>query len=156
MTFSGSTVIQRTVASCDGLVVVIGKNWLLRNERGHLRLTRDSSGGGPGAIVNQDGTVNSPANPAARSMITIYATGAGMLSTFIPDGQLVASSALLPMVTVEAFIGEKFATVKYAGTPSGGILGLLQVNVSIAFRKTLPHFGPYRFKQFVEHRPVSL
>ena len=38
--------------------------------------TIDGTGTGQGAIVNQDGTVNSAANPAARgSVVSIYMTG---------------------------------------------------------------------------------
>jgi uncharacterized protein (TIGR03437 family) len=41
----------------------------------------DGSGVGPGYILNKDGTLNTPANPAAQGdPITIYATGAGPLS----------------------------------------------------------------------------
>jgi len=36
---------------------------------------------GQGAIVNQDGTVNTPANPARLgSVVSIYATGTGYLT----------------------------------------------------------------------------
>lgn len=41
----------------------------------------NGSGGGQGAIVNQDGTVNSTSNPAPRgSIIAIYGTGQGTLN----------------------------------------------------------------------------
>ncbi len=46
--------------------------------------TLDSSGSGPGAIVNQNGTVNSATNPAsAGSIVMIFATGEGETN---PDG----------------------------------------------------------------------
>ena len=46
--------------------------------------TQTQTGAGAGAIINQDGTVNSAANPAAKgSVIAIYATGEGQT---IPSG----------------------------------------------------------------------
>ena len=55
------------------------------------------AGLGQGYILNEDGTLNSPANPAKEgSPITIFATGVGPLS-FV-DGYAVTSS--LPTVTV--------------------------------------------------------
>jgi uncharacterized protein (TIGR03437 family) len=41
----------------------------------------DGSGIGQGYILNKDGTLNAPSNPAAPGdRITIYATGAGLVS----------------------------------------------------------------------------
>ena len=38
--------------------------------------TQDSSGAGPGAVFNEDTTLNSPSNPAARgSVAVLFATG---------------------------------------------------------------------------------
>jgi uncharacterized protein (TIGR03437 family) len=43
--------------------------------------TLDNSGSGPGAVINEDGTVNSAANPAPRgTIIAIYGTGQGTLN----------------------------------------------------------------------------
>ena len=51
--------------------------------------TLDSSGRGPGAIVNQDGTVNSATNPAsAGSFVMIFATGEGQTNPDGTDGKL--------------------------------------------------------------------
>lgn len=42
------------------------------------------------AVINEDGSVNSPSNPAPRgSYISIYATGQGNVPNAPPDGQLV-------------------------------------------------------------------
>lgn len=49
------------------------------------------NGAGQGYILNQDGTLNSPANPAAPGdKITVYATGAGPVS--FADGYAVTHS----------------------------------------------------------------
>jgi uncharacterized protein (TIGR03437 family) len=74
--------------------------------------TIGGSGAGQGAIVNQDGTVNSAQNPAARgAAISIYATGEGAA----------------PKVTVQ--IQGLAAEVLFAG--SAQAQGLLQVNVRL-------------------------
>jgi trimeric autotransporter adhesin len=69
---------------------------------------------GQAAAVNQDGTVNSASNPAARgSIISLYATGQGSAS---------------PSVTVN--IAGYNAPVLYAG-PAPGFPGLMQINAQI-------------------------
>ena len=51
----------------------------------------DSSGVGPGAILNQDTSTNSTGNPAARdSVIAIYCTGGGVTTpATTPDGLVI-------------------------------------------------------------------
>ena len=51
--------------------------------------TKDFSGTGQGAIVNQEGSLNSAANPAARgSIVSLYATGEGETNPSGIDGML--------------------------------------------------------------------
>ena len=60
--------------------------------------TMDTSGHGQGAIVNQDGTVNSAANPApAGSIISVYATGEGQTSPGGADGKPADWPAPVPV-----------------------------------------------------------
>jgi hypothetical protein len=57
--------------------------------------TLDSSGVGPGAILNQDSSVNSPSNPAEKgSVVSVFATGAGQTDPPSVDGQV--AGAILP------------------------------------------------------------
>jgi uncharacterized protein (TIGR03437 family) len=95
--------------------------------------TINSSGSGPGAIVNQDGTLNSASNPAAiGSTVSVYATGEGQTNPAGVDGR--PDSAPLPQpVTqpVTATVGGLAASVEYAGGVSGLVAGVLQVNVQI-------------------------
>src|SRR5450756_2990593 len=52
----------------------------------------DASGVGPGAILNQDTSINSTGNPAARlSVISIYSTGAGITTPASADGELIGA-----------------------------------------------------------------
>jgi uncharacterized protein (TIGR03437 family) len=96
--------------------------------------TADSSGHGQGAIVNQDGTINSPSNPAAAgSIVFLYGTGEGQTNPIGVDGEPGASPAPTPVAQPEmtATIGGLNATVQYAGGVPGLVAGVLQVNVQI-------------------------
>ena len=93
----------------------------------------DGSGSGQGAILNQDGSINSFGNPAPRgAVITLYATGAGGFSPAGIDGTVVNAdnlpAVLLPL-SVE--IGGIDAEVLYAGGAPGLVEGVVQVNARI-------------------------
>lgn len=93
----------------------------------------DGSGSGAGAIVNQDGTINSTQHPAPPgSVVTLYATGAGLMSPLGPDGSVVTADALPQASTpVTASVGGAAAEVLYAGGSPGLVQGVLQVNLRI-------------------------
>jgi len=94
--------------------------------------TLDGSGLGPGAILNQDTTVNTSANSAARgSIVAIYATGGGVTRPALPDGAVTGSD--LPLLTqpVSVTIGGIDARVAYAGGVPGAVAGLTQINAEI-------------------------
>ncbi|MEO8597852.1 MAG: endo-1,4-beta-xylanase [Candidatus Solibacter sp.] len=92
----------------------------------------DSSGTGPGAILNQDFTLNSAANPAqANDVVLLFGTGAGLLIPASPDGALVGDTPPKPVANVTVQIGGKTATVRYAGGAPGLTNALLQVNVQV-------------------------
>jgi uncharacterized protein (TIGR03437 family) len=95
--------------------------------------TIDSSGKGSGAIVNQDGTVNSASNPAtAGTYVFVYATGEGQTNPGGIDGKPGDSPAPLPITEpVTATVGGIPAQVQYAGGVPGLVAGVLQVNVLI-------------------------
>jgi uncharacterized protein (TIGR03437 family) len=95
--------------------------------------TVSASGSGPGAIVNQDGTVNSASNPAALgSIVLVYATGEGQTNPAGVDGQPDAPPLPQPITQpVTATVGGVAASVEYAGGVSGLVAGVLQVNVQI-------------------------
>src|SRR5450756_13607 len=75
----------------------------------------DSTGVGPGAILNQDTSINSTGNPAARlSVIALYCTGGGVTSPASGDGAVIGVPPPVlsqsPVVTVT--IGGVNASVK--------------------------------------------
>ncbi|HWB86083.1 MAG TPA: SBBP repeat-containing protein [Bryobacteraceae bacterium] len=93
--------------------------------------TLDASGNGQAAILNQDGTVNSPSNPAARgSIISVYMTGAGRMSPPQADGSLGPLAPPFPMPLLA--VGTPLGQVLYAGAAPGLVAGAVQVNVRIA------------------------
>ena len=93
--------------------------------------TQNFTGIGPGAILNQDYSLNTPSNPAARgSYIMVYGTGFGALQTPAIDGQ-IASDATPLAASVTATIGGIPADVKYAGAAPTLISGVAQINVWI-------------------------
>ena len=56
----------------------------------------DSSGSGPGAILNADYSLNTPDNPAeAGSFVVLYGTGGGMTTTPVADGILTEAATPL-------------------------------------------------------------
>jgi uncharacterized protein (TIGR03437 family) len=99
----------------------------------------DGSGQRLPAILNEDGSINSPSNPAARgSVITIYATGGGERDPAVADGQIL--SKVLPTVSLPIAVtfdnGPEYdflalGEVLYAGGSSGSVAGLLQLNVRV-------------------------
>lgn len=95
--------------------------------------TIDASGHGQGAIVNQDGTVNSISNPASvGSIVFLYATGEGQTNPAGVDGQPDAVPLPQPVAQpVAATVGGVNAKVLYAGGVSGLVAGVLQANVEI-------------------------
>jgi uncharacterized protein (TIGR03437 family) len=94
--------------------------------------TLDGSGQGQGAILNQDGTINGPGNPAPRgSVVSVYATGEGQTSPPGADGGIVEVSGIRPLLPVTGSIGDQSAEVSYAGSAVGQVSGLLQVNMQV-------------------------
>ena len=88
--------------------------------------------GGSNWVLNQDGTINSPANPAAPgSTVIFYATGGGQTNPAGVDGSLEAAPYPSPLAPASATIGGTKAAVAYAGAAPGFIAGLLQVNVQV-------------------------
>jgi len=93
----------------------------------------DGTGGGPGAILNQDNTVNSFDNPAGRgSVVVLWGTGAGQTVPPGEDGRISAGLPLpKPVLPVTVQIDGQDAEVEYAGQAPGMVEGTIQVNVKV-------------------------
>jgi uncharacterized protein (TIGR03437 family) len=94
--------------------------------------TSDQSGTGQVAATNEDYQLNTPSNPAAAgSVITVYATGAGVMDRTVPNGTVTDANLLHPAIPVYARIGNLPADVLYAGSSPGIVNGGLQVNIRV-------------------------
>jgi uncharacterized protein (TIGR03437 family) len=97
--------------------------------------TLNQAGTGPGAILNQDLTINGLANPEKRgNIIVIYMTGEGQTTPGGVDGVVippVLSALKRPVLPVSVTIGGIDAVVAYAGSAATLISGVMQVNVTI-------------------------
>ena len=98
----------------------------------------DSSGLGPGAILNQDFSLNTPSNPAAKgSVIVLYATGEGQTTPAGVDGKPAVVPIPKPVQSVTVIFGGpggifvQSPQVLYAGSAPGETAGVLQVNVLV-------------------------
>src|SRR5205807_764416 len=91
---SGNAVVLPVVASSPAL------------------FTLDSSGRGQAAILNQNGSVNSMANPATRgSIVSLYGTGEGATTPAGVDGSVAGAAAPKPILPVRVKIGERDAQI---------------------------------------------
>jgi uncharacterized protein (TIGR03437 family) len=95
--------------------------------------TLNGQGTGPAAVLNQDYSVNSADNPAARgSYVMIYATGQGATAPAGSDGLVaLAASAGQPPLPVTVQVGGQSETASYAGNAPGLVAGALQVNALV-------------------------
>jgi uncharacterized protein (TIGR03118 family) len=96
-------------------------------------LAATSPGLFPGTAFNQDGTLNTAANPAAAgSVVVLYATGLGQTDPPGQDGVRMGSLVLAETVaTVTATVGGQAATVAYAGSAPGQLSGIQQVELIV-------------------------
>ena len=63
---------------------------------------QNSSGSGPGAILNQDNSLNGPSHPAAKgSIVQVFLTGEGQTSPQGVTGAITAATLPPPQVTPE-------------------------------------------------------
>jgi uncharacterized protein (TIGR03437 family) len=96
--------------------------------------TQSELGSGPGAIANQDGSLNTPTNPAAAgSIVTIYMTGQGYISGMPPDGDIsnaALSTPYTPLVYVGGTSPVPPGNIKYSGL-APTLVGVWQINVQI-------------------------
>jgi uncharacterized protein (TIGR03437 family) len=87
---------------------------------------------GAGAILNQDGSLNTPATPAAvGSTIVLFGTGEGQTSPPGVDGLLATAVFPKPNAAVSVTIGGVDAKVEYSGAAPLEVAGVFQINVDV-------------------------
>lgn len=86
----------------------------------------------PGAILNEDSTLNSAQNGAEPgSIIVFYATGEGQTAPGGSTGAITGDVLAKPLLNVSVQIGERAADVLYAGAAPGLPSGVIQVNARV-------------------------
>lgn len=95
-----------------------------------------ASGTGSAALINQDGSVNSPQRPADRgSVVVFFATGEGQTNPAGVDGRLNEFTRLedfpQPVQTPKVTIGGQPADILFAAGAPGFLAGLMQFNVRV-------------------------
>jgi uncharacterized protein (TIGR03437 family) len=97
------------------------------------------AGGVIAAALNQDGSINSRANPArVGTVVSVFATGAATIQGV--DGQRVA--AALPGSVLAVRNGDDFLTIDYAGAAPGLVTGVTQINFRLPIPGSSPPFNP--------------
>jgi uncharacterized protein (TIGR03437 family) len=96
-------------------------------------ISLDSTGSGPGVILDLNYKVISADNPAPRgSVVQVFATGEGQTSPAGVDGKLaLAAPYPAPLLPVTVTIDGLPAQVLYAGAAPTLVAGLLQIDVQI-------------------------
>ncbi len=95
--------------------------------------TGNATGAGALVAINQDNTLNSAANPAAKgSVVVFYATGEGQTSPAGQTGKISSDQPFpRPVLPIAVLIDGQPADVLYAGAAPNFVAGLMQVNVRI-------------------------
>ena len=109
-------------------------SWLFRIDAASPGLlTVNGTGSGQVSASNEDGTVNNAAHPAkAGSMISLFATGQGLVDGMPPDGQ-IAQGTIYTSRNPRVFINSDFvpdSDVQFSGL-APGYVGLWQINVKV-------------------------
>jgi len=99
----------------------------------------DGSGWGQALIRNQDGSLNSPSNPAERgSVITLFATGGGEAAPGVQAGEILG--AVLPQTSLPLWVffdltdnefQEPSKAAEILRAASAAVAGLLQVDLRV-------------------------
>jgi uncharacterized protein (TIGR03437 family) len=88
--------------------------------------------GGAALALNQDGSVNSAENPAAPgSVVTIFASGAGLSFNQQPNGSIASARVTRPIQPVAVLFNDRSLEILYAGNAPGLVTNTLQVNVRL-------------------------
>jgi uncharacterized protein (TIGR03437 family) len=92
------------------------------------------SGSGPAVAFNQDGSLNSATNPAAKgSAVVLFGTGEGQTIPPGSDGLVAVPGALTkPTLSCTATVGATDASVLYCGSVPFVVEGELQLNLQLS------------------------
>jgi uncharacterized protein (TIGR03437 family) len=107
--------------------------------------SQNTSGGGQGAILNQDNTLNWGGNLAAPgSIVQMFLTGEGQTNPPGVTGAITTATLPPPQVTpapaqpIQVWVGGQPAVYTYAGEAPGMVAGVMQLNVRIPANVSSP------------------
>jgi uncharacterized protein (TIGR03437 family) len=104
---------------------------------------QNGSGGGIGAILNQDGTLNSSSNGAAQgSQVSLFATGLGVTTPPSQDGVIAAPPYPAIDLPVSVTIEGEPAKVVYAGPAAGMVAGMMQIDIIVPANAFIAPWDP--------------
>ncbi len=84
------------------------------------------------SIANQDGTLNTPGNPAQPgSVLVLYVSGLGETAPLSVDGLVNSTSRAVPIAPLNIYLPGKSLTPLFVGSAPGMIAGITQVNVAL-------------------------
>jgi len=95
--------------------------------------TLDSSGRGQAAALNEDGTLNSPQNPAKPgSVVMLFGTGGGATAPPSVAGEVTPLELRRLQASVDVWLWDKVqAQVQFAGAAPGLLAGVTQINIRL-------------------------
>lgn len=109
--------------------------------------TINGKGFGPAAALNQNGTLNTGDNAAARgSVVVFYATGLGVYNQPFTGAEVVGATLPQTANPVSVIIGGVPAQVQYAGGAPGMVSAVVQLNVLIAPQTPVGDAVPVRIQ----------
>jgi uncharacterized protein (TIGR03437 family) len=94
----------------------------------------ERTGTGPGAILNENGSVNTPENPAAAgSIVVLFGAGFGATNPVSLAGEITsaASPPRLRTPVTAITIGGQPSAILYQGPAPGAVAGLYQFNIRL-------------------------
>jgi uncharacterized protein (TIGR03437 family) len=94
-------------------------------------VTAHPSGFGDAAALNEDGSINSPKNPAVPgSVVTLYLTGLGAIDPPFKEGTISTGAGVI-RTGLEVNLYPSWAEILYAGPAPGLLAGVYQVNIRV-------------------------
>jgi uncharacterized protein (TIGR03437 family) len=93
-------------------------------------LSADQSGGGLGAILNQDNTFNSQVPAAPGDIVQLFGVGGGQTTPPAMDGAISSGQAQFNL-PVKVFVDGREVPAEFAGPAPGLVEGVFQINVRL-------------------------
>jgi uncharacterized protein (TIGR03437 family) len=105
----------------------------IRSAPVRLEVAQGAPGIFTGGVLNEDGSLNSAAHPAAKgSVVVFWVTGEGLTGDpDVVDGQVTSAPYPEPVLPVKVTIGGIDAPIAFAGAAPGMVAGVMQVNATV-------------------------